>query len=109
MAQQSRYITTRRVIQLIEQALADFQAGGSGITEHCLYITVTNQQALDKAVTLSHLPRTPNAVRLDILNGGGAAKYDADFIVNGQVLSWGGRGLDSVLEEGDELRIFFIS
>jgi hypothetical protein len=63
-------------------------------------LTIGQQEVDNKQVTLSSSPSSPNSVSLTFLEG---IEQDngIDFIVNGNILSWDGLGLDGFIEVGD--------
>lgn len=67
-------------------------------------ITLTQQDILNKYVTLSITPFVPEAVDLNIL-GGILQSNGVDFVVENNILRWNGLGLDNFLEENDVLII----
>jgi hypothetical protein len=67
-------------------------------------ITITPQHIADKQVVLPATPVLPDEVILDIV-GGIKQVNGIDFQVSGNVLSWGGLGLDNFLEVNDVLII----
>jgi hypothetical protein len=82
--------------------LGGFPLGASisgGIPET---FTLTQQDILNKYVTLSITPYVPEAVELDIL-GGIPQRNGVDFVVENNILKWDGLGLDNFLEENDVL------
>lgn len=105
MTQQNRYTTYTRVVRMIQDALAAFHISHQ---PHCSYPVLTPQMILDKSITLDATPTTPGAVLVDVLGGGGPARYGVDFTVTGNVLSWSGLGMDGHVSAGDTLRIFFL-
>jgi hypothetical protein len=67
-------------------------------------IPLTQQDIDNKFVTLSITPIFPNTVMLTC-EGGIEQVNGIDFQVIGNILSWGGLGLDNFLDETDVLNI----
>lgn len=67
-------------------------------------IVITPQNLADKYVTLVVAPALPDEVVLDIV-GGIKQVNGIDFQISGNILSWGGLGLDNFLEVNDVLII----
>ena len=68
--------------------------------------TINSSQATAKQVTLSEIPTDPNNVVVDCPNGP-VQRINVDYIVTGQVVSWDGYGLETILENGDHLIITY--
>lgn len=69
-------------------------------------IEIDSTQELNKQITLSLTPSFPEKTLLYI-DGGAPAFYTLDFEVTGDVLSWSGKRLDGLLEQGDLVRIVY--
>lgn len=69
--------------------------------------TITAAEAIAKALTLAVTPTSPERTELQI-SGAPCQIYDLDFEVVGDELIWSGKGLDGLLEEGDEIRILYV-
>lgn len=69
-------------------------------------IQLTNQNILDKFVTLTSTPMFPNMVFLTI-ESGIAQVNGIDFQVTGNVLSWDSLGLDNFLDNTDVLIVLY--
>jgi hypothetical protein len=67
---------------------------------------LTAGEATAKEITLGGIPPVVEKVTLDLV-GGTSQQYGLDFTVSGQVLSWDGLALETVLTEGDKLRIIY--
>lgn len=67
-------------------------------------IPLTELDIQNKFVILNTTPQFPNSVRL-LCEGGIEQVNGVDFVVNGNVLSWDGLGLDNFLDETDILVI----
>lgn len=67
---------------------------------------LTLAEATAKEITLTQTPTDPAKVTLDLI-GGTSQQVGQDFSVSGDVLSWNGLALETVLEEGDKLRIIY--
>lgn len=69
-------------------------------------VTLNNTQYTGKEIILTNLPSIPE--QLTVLPVSGTPqKYNTDFIVIGNILSWDGRGLETILETGDTLVIIY--
>lgn len=62
--------------------------------ERVEYRTISGVEDAAKALTLAASPATATRVRVDVVEGSGSEEYAVDFTVAGNVLSWGGLGLD---------------
>lgn len=69
-------------------------------------ITLTSGQALAKQITLAHEPTSQSGVMLHPI-GGPVQIPGVDYQINGQVLTWAGKGLDGILEANDRLLIYY--
>jgi len=68
--------------------------------------TLTAGQIAAKAVTLSETPSDPDSVVVDISEG--CVQFPGvDFIVSGNVVSWDGRGMETILSENAKLIITY--
>lgn len=63
-------------------------------------------EATNQEITLEKSPKDPVLVLLDLPHGT-TQRYDFDYSVSGQVLTWAGFALETLLEEGDILRIVY--
>lgn len=79
-----------------------FVSGDTIIVEE---FVLTAQQALDKEVQLAEAP-DPSKVILDLPNGTSQI-FDFDFTVSGNILTWNGYALETLLETGDKLRVLY--
>lgn len=69
-------------------------------------LTITAAMAENKSLTLTNPPNL--GYNVTILPQGGPAQFiNDDFIVDGLTLSWGGYGLDGLLEAGDRVIISY--
>lgn len=69
-------------------------------------ITVTSAMIEAKSLSLTHAPNL--GYNVTILPRNGIAQFiNEDFIIDGLDLSWGGRGLDGLLEAGDVLLVSY--
>lgn len=68
--------------------------------------TLTAADDVAQAVTLSDTPTAPEKVTLDLPNGTSQIN-DFDFTVSGNVLSWNGKALETILAENDKLRVSY--
>lgn len=81
--------------------------GGSAYRDlHVDWITLEALQIGTKSVVLTYPPKQVDVILLSPI-GGGIQEYDADFVVTGNVLSWSGKPIESVLEIGDKLFILY--
>lgn len=72
------------------------------------YREITALEATNMELTLADTPTNPNNVKVDALCGP-AQELGFDFEVLGNIISWNGKALETVLEEGHKLRIeYFI-
>lgn len=69
-------------------------------------VTITATQNVNKEITLSKTPANPNQVMVTPVSGT-VQKYNTDFIVIGNILSWNGKGLETILTIGDTLVITY--
>jgi hypothetical protein len=67
-------------------------------------IEITQQNVIDKYVTLNAIPDFPSAVTLT-MEDGIQQVYGVDFVINGNILSWDGLGLDNFIDDTDVLLI----
>jgi hypothetical protein len=80
---------------------------GAGVVNPVLvveYVTLSGAQIAASEINLMHTPMTANQVMLDVISGS-AQIYGDDYGVSGSVLSWSGKSLQSLLVEGDKLRV----
>jgi hypothetical protein len=66
--------------------------------------TLTALQISNKFVNLSNVPADPNGVILEI-EGANTQIQDNSWEISGSSLSWNGKDIDGVLEEGDILSV----
>lgn len=77
-------------------------AAGS-VTE---YRTITAAEETAKQLTLANTPADPAKVLLDIISGSPQV-FGADYSVSSNILTWNGLALETILAEGDKLRIIY--
>ena len=70
-------------------------------------ITLDASQIANKQITLVNTPGKPDATTVNVSKGI-QQDYSVDFIVVGNVLSWNGYGMETLLEEGDKIKIGYI-
>lgn len=68
--------------------------------------TLSAAQIAAKAVTLSQAPEDSDSVVVDIPEGT-IQKLTTDYIVTGLVVSWDGKGMETILIENDKLIITY--
>ena len=68
------------------------------------YFTLNGTQATNKQVTLATTPVDAGEVTVDV-TGGTSQVYGTDFTVTGNILSWNGYALETVLDTGDRIRV----
>jgi len=90
----------QRFLDEIEDILSSGGAGG-GTRFKVEEFTMTSGDILNKYVTLAELPINTN-ISVAVTNGP-QQSYGQDYILAGQNLSWAARGLEPVLETGDEI------
>lgn len=73
------------------------------------YRTITEQEIMDKKLSLSHTPLNAANVKVDVKHGGGPQFFGEDFTVDGTFLKWEGYGLEGILSSGDKIRIVYTS
>lgn len=71
------------------------------------YREITAAEYAAKQLLLVDEPLVPDNTIFDFVNGG-AAVYNEDFIVEGSLLKWDGRGLESIISEGDKIRVVYV-
>jgi hypothetical protein len=69
-------------------------------------VEIDATEAANKEIQLSQTPKINTQTVVHSINGP-TQRYGADFIVTGDVLSWNGYGLETILEEGDTLVIVY--
>lgn len=67
-------------------------------------IEITEEHVQNKQVILEGTPFNPAAVNLSFEKGIPQV-YGTDFIIQGKVLSWNGRGLDGFIDDTDVLLV----
>ena len=67
---------------------------------------LTALEATNRELTLANVPN-PDKLILDIPNGTSQVK-GFDFEIVGQVLTWDGYALETLLEAGDRFRILYV-
>jgi hypothetical protein len=80
---------------------------GAGVVNPVLvveYVTLSGAQIAAAEIELMHSPMVVSQVTLDVISGS-AQVYGDDYSVSGSVLSWSGKSLQSLLVEGDKLRV----
>lgn len=70
------------------------------------FITITEDMATSKQLSLQMVPVDADSVQLTPV-GGPLQILDIDFSVSGANISWDGLGLDGFLESGDQVQIFY--
>ena len=70
-------------------------------------IVISAAQAAAQAVVLTNTPGDVNKTILDIVSGT-SQRFGVDFTVAGNVLSWAGFSLETVLAEGDVIRVTYV-
>ena len=68
---------------------------------------LTLAEETSKSLQLTHTPAGDDKVTFDLIGGTPQSDPD-DFIVTGDVVSWNGKTLETVLEEGDKIRLIYI-
>jgi len=68
---------------------------------------VTAGESAAKEITLTHVSTKPTEVTVDV-PGGTPQTYGVDFIVSGDVLSWNGYGMETIIAENDRIRVNYI-
>ena len=69
--------------------------------------TVDNSEYIAKEITMLHSPTKPEEVIVDIPTGTSQV-YGIDFTVTGNILSWDGFGMETIIDENDRIRITYI-
>lgn len=67
---------------------------------------ITAGEESAKQLVLTEVPTDPEKVTLDLI-GGTSQQKNLDFDVLGSILTWNGFALETVIEEGDKLRIIY--
>lgn len=80
-------------------------SGGSATLKHDA-ITVTVQHILQKSFPLTHIPVNPNAA-IFLPEGGIPQFVGEDFVIDDNILSWDGLGLDGFIEENDIIHVYY--
>lgn len=70
-------------------------------------VTLTATEALNKQIQLQLPPTDVNKVTLDLI-GGTSQVFGVDFNVSGDILSWNGFSLETVLTAGDKIRLIYV-
>jgi hypothetical protein len=68
---------------------------------------LTLVEATNKELTLVNNPAANNKVTFDLIGGPPQSDPD-DFEVTGDLVSWNGKTLETVLEAGDKIRLIYI-
>ena len=71
-------------------------------------VSLTPSDIAAKSITLDNVPINPSGVEV-FPWGGIPQRYNVDYVVSSNVLSWGGLGLDGFLEPNDELEIVYLT
>jgi hypothetical protein len=100
----SRYYTESEV-DTISGAL-NGKISSAGVIDKVEYITVSSGDISNKYTVLAHTPYSVTEVACDVI-GGCSQLYGTDYTVSGTHLSWNGLGLDGVLAENDQMRVFY--
>ena len=80
-----------------------FKQSSSGINPETDSIMLTSTELSSKQVILSHLPNYDRLIK--VFSGGLRHTVGIDYRMNGNILSWDGLGLETVLSEYDRLDI----
>jgi hypothetical protein len=67
-------------------------------------VELTSPHVENKQIILSSAPADPTKAVVNF-SGGCLQKYEVDFIITGDVLSWSGRGMETVASVGDTVTI----
>lgn len=81
-----------------------FAGSATGSETVVEYFTLDAGQITAKEVTLANTPIPANQTALDVISCG-PQFYSDDFLVSGNILTWAGKPLESVLATGDRLRV----
>lgn len=88
----------------------DFAASGGGgggaFPYKPEFFTLDSTDISNKFVTLAAIVGTANKTRLTVI-GGTEQAYGDDFTVSGDVVSWNGTPLESLLASGDKIIIIY--
>lgn len=98
-----------KVYQYVGKTISDVQASENIILEVEQY-TLSATNITNKYVTLAYPPKVYTEVTLDII-GGPAQEFGVDFEVlvgSQQQVTWNGKALESLLLEGDIIRVTYI-
>lgn len=68
---------------------------------------LTLAEETSKSLQLTQTPAANNKVTFDLIGGPPQADPD-DFAVTGDIVSWNGKTLETVLAEGDKIRLIYI-
>ena len=68
---------------------------------------ITAQEAQDKQIQLIHSPSKPDEVKVEIISGS-PQWAGVDFIVNNNIVDWNGYGMETIVAEGDRIRVTYI-
>ena len=98
--------TTVQAMYIIQTGFSGqtLSAGAAGSVPKVQNLTVAIADVLTGQISLALAPFDPSSTVVDII-GEGAQLYGTDFTVTGNILSWSGRGMASVISAGDVLRI----
>ena len=70
-------------------------------------IIISAAQDLAQAVVLTNSPGDVSKTIVDVV-GGTSQRFGFDFTVAGNILSWAGFSLETVLAEGDVIRVTYV-
>jgi hypothetical protein len=68
---------------------------------------ISSSESLAMELTLLAVPSSPTEVVVMTV-GGTVQKYGTDYVVSGNVVSWNGYGMETIIESGDMLVIIYI-
>lgn len=68
---------------------------------------LTATEETNKQLVLTQTPTSPDNVTMDI-SGGTSQAFGDDFTVIGNIVSWNGLTLETVLTENDVIRIIYV-
>lgn len=77
-------------------------------TEQLIYHEVTSGEESSKQFDMGPTPATASKTLVDII-GGTSQHFGVDFTISGSTFDWDGFGLDGTLNQGDVVRIRFLS
>lgn len=102
-----RYVlSTNSLFAWNGSAWIEITPSGGASTTKIEKFTLSSGQISAKQLTLSSIPSSPST-SVVLVEGGPNQLFTTDYTISGNVLSWNGLGLESLLAAGEQLQIIY--